>query len=100
MQIILQFIGILVEMPVEISYCLLFWRKDIVRIRDSQFTKGFLVHFIRTDSTAFTAADIVDMIPEALVQCSLHIIRGKIFHCSPGISVGNIFQDIVKAVME
>ena len=73
-QIILQFIGILVEMPVEISYSLLLWRKDIVRIWDSQFSKGFLVHFISTGSTAFSAADIIDMIPEALIKGSLYIV--------------------------
>ena len=100
MQIIFQFIGIQIILTMEVSgsiYFRLYYRINII---ESKLTIHFHIHIIGTDAAALSAADIVNMPPEALIQRTVSIKSRQISHQSSAVSVRTIFKHIIETIME
>ncbi len=101
MQIVLQFVGIQIILPVEISYAIVFCVQQRVRqVGNPQRAKEDFIHIVRTGPAARAAADIIDMTPETVGQLSGAVKITEVLQQYCGITVRNIFQHVVQAVLE
>ena len=100
MQEFLQLVGVLIVVPVEVPCRIVFWIDECVQRGEAHLTVHHLIHLSGTDTAAFSAADVVDVAPERIVQRLLRGIGGKIAHHAATVPVGDIFEHVVEAVVE
>ena len=100
MQIVFQLVRIQIILSVKVQRCIIFWIKHIIDIFDADLAIHDPIHRVGVHPAGRTAPNVVNMVPETVIQRTVGAESTEVPHGFPTVSVGAVFQHIIQAIMK